>query len=185
MVITYHGEGTFRIQSGEMSILLNPTGNRLKGDVILRTSIPTDSEISTGPDFGGAGEYEVRGVEIRGVAVPEESTEKVLKTVYVVHWEDISLVLFGDLKKTPSATVLDHIDEPDIVLLALGTDTLSAPEAAHLVKQIEPGIAIASHEGSGGFEKAFGQKVQPEEKLVIKKKDIVSGAGRLVILKNV
>ena len=37
MVITYSGNGSFRLQSGDTALLLNPENNRSKADVIIRT----------------------------------------------------------------------------------------------------------------------------------------------------
>jgi len=43
MVINYFGNGCFRLQSGETSILVNPENNRLKADIILKTLTGTQA----------------------------------------------------------------------------------------------------------------------------------------------
>ena len=45
MVITYYGNGAFRLQSGDTVLLLNPENNRLKADVTLRTLAGTTTEL--------------------------------------------------------------------------------------------------------------------------------------------
>src|ERR1700759_1456809 len=101
MVVNYFGKGSFRLQSGEVSILINPENNRLKADVVLKTISPAGSEAmaETGdaPIISFAGEYEVKGIEITGFPVVAESTEKFLKTTYVVTWEEMKIVLLGHL----------------------------------------------------------------------------------------
>ena len=73
MVITYFGNGSFRLQSGETTLLLNPDNNRLKADVTLRTlaGTATDELLSHASDEGMTisfpGEYESRGIEITGL----------------------------------------------------------------------------------------------------------------------
>src|ERR1700734_3126105 len=95
MVVTYFGNGSFRLQSGETSILLDPENNRLKADVILRTLVPTgsDSEKTEESDaISFPGEYEIKGIEIIGFPIASESTEKFLKTAYAVIWEEMKFV---------------------------------------------------------------------------------------------
>lgn len=46
MVITFFGNGSFRLQSGDTTLLLDPDNNRLKADVTLRTLAgPTTDEL--------------------------------------------------------------------------------------------------------------------------------------------
>ena len=42
MVINYFGNGCFRLQSGETSVLVNPDNNRLKADVTLKTLVAAE-----------------------------------------------------------------------------------------------------------------------------------------------
>src|SRR3989344_3992129 len=100
MVITYHGNGCFRIQSGPLSLLVDPQNARMKPDIFIKTLVPwppkgeEDARGITGP-----GEYEQKGVRIWGFPVREESDTKFLKTMYVVEMEELRLVprppLFG------------------------------------------------------------------------------------------
>src|ERR1700722_12940684 len=99
MVINFFGNGCFRLQSGETSILLNPENNRLKADVILKTIAPTETELLTeveeSPTISFPGEYEVKGIEIVGFPIGNESTEKFLKTAYSIIWEEMKFVFLG------------------------------------------------------------------------------------------
>ena len=52
MVITYFGNGSFRLQSGDNALLLNPDNNRLKADVTLRTLAGTATDELLEPCFG-------------------------------------------------------------------------------------------------------------------------------------
>ena len=49
MVINYFGNGCFRLQSGETSVLVNPENNRLKADVTLKTLTATEVDASAEP----------------------------------------------------------------------------------------------------------------------------------------
>jgi L-ascorbate metabolism protein UlaG (beta-lactamase superfamily) len=195
MVITRLGDGCFRLQSGETSILVDPENNRLKGDIVLRT-IAAAGEPST---FAGAdsslegadaatiafpGEYEIKGIEIVGFQIPGESTEKFVKTAYVVTWEEMKFALLGHLSKPVDASLMEEFAEPDVLILPVGGGHFLEPDvAAKMAKQLEAAAVIPSFaKDPGDFLKAFGKKAEPMEKFVFKKKDLVGGKGRAIIL---
>src|ERR1700691_4925244 len=119
MVINFFGNGCFRLQSGETSILLNPENNRLKADIVLRTITPTDvepaSDNSETPTIAFPGEYEGKGIEIFGLPIVAESREKFLKNAYVVTWEEMKLVFLGHLSTPIDASMAEEFGDPDIL----------------------------------------------------------------------
>lgn len=184
MVITYYGEGCFRLQSGETSVLTDPQNNRLKADVVLETLSPASSEIQA-DKINFPGEYEIKGIEIQGFPVPEESTEKFLKTIYSVRFEDINFLFLGHISKMPDVKTLEQIDEPDVIFIPTGSEHfMSADLAAKLIKQLEPSIVIPSFcKNPSEFLKLLGRKGEQEDKVVFKKKDL-GDAKRVVILNS-
>lgn len=181
MVITYYGEGCFRLQSGETSLLVDSENNRMKADAVLETLTSASAE----PDAGKIsfpGEYEVKGIEIQGIGVPEESSDKFLKTVYSVNFEDMNFLFLGHISKMPDVKLLEHFNEPDVIFVPTGAEHfMSAGDAAKLVKQLEPTIVIPSfYKNPNDFLKALGQKGESQDKIVLKKKDL--GAQRVVVL---
>jgi len=183
MVIQYLGEECFRLQSGETAMLVNPTNNRLKADVTLRTISATGALPEAG-EFIFAGEYETKGIEIRGWGIEEESTDKFVKTVYAVEWEEMRLVFLGHLSKPLDSKLLEELGEPDILFVPTGDSHFLEPEqAAKLVKQLEPAIVIPSFRKDGKeFLKAMGEKGEAQEKLVLKKKDLADKKSQVVVL---
>lgn len=197
MVINYLGGGSFKLQSGETSMLINPENNRYKADVILKTLSPavfssggstslttSGADISEPNEISFPGEYEIKEIEIRGIAVPEESGEKFLKTVYAVTWEEITFAFLGHLSKPISADIIEKLGEPDVLILPVGGGHfLEANVAAKLTRQLEPSFVIPTfYKTPAEFAKEMGQKVDPQEKLVFKKKDIITGKTQLVVL---
>lgn len=182
MIITYFGGGSFRLQSGDVSVLIDPQNNRLKADVTLDTLTPASAPAEGENRISYPGEYEVKGIEIRGMGVPEESNEKFLKTVYNVRFEDVNFVFLGHLSKMPDVKLMEHIGEPDVLIIPTGAEHfLPAETAAKIVKQLEAPLVIPSfHKNLAEFLKLLGQKGDTEEKLVFKKKDLEN--PRLVIL---
>jgi L-ascorbate metabolism protein UlaG (beta-lactamase superfamily) len=186
MVITYLGEGCFRLQSGETSLLIDPSGNRLKADVTLRTTVDPD-EIVSAPDIVSfAGEYEIKGIEIEGVEVSDESIPKLVKTAYKVRWEDITIGVLGPIANPPDAKMLEKIGEPDVLIIPVDEDHFLEPEAAGTItRQFEPSVVIPSaysKKGLDAFAKALGQPARIEERFTFKKKDLVPEAMKLVVL---
>lgn len=188
MVVNYLGNGSFKLQSGSISLLVDPESNRFKADVTLRTLVPADlwrASLAAPQEISFAGEYEIKGIEIRGFPVPEESAEKFLKTIYLVRWEDIKLAFLGHVSRPLSPDTVEELDEPDILFLPAGGGHFLAPEAAaKLAKQIEPSFIIPSfYKNPADFLRAMGQKAEPEEKLVVKKKDLEGVKNKVVVLK--
>lgn len=194
MVIQYFGEGCFRLQSGELSLLLNPSNNRLKADVVLRTLVSTDTDVSSGTnvppspaEISFPGEYEVKGIEVRGSQVNGESTGKFIKTVYAVDWEEMRFVFLGHISGPLPADVLEELGGADIVFVPAGDPHfISAADAAKLVKQIEPKAVIpASYKkNSDELIKALDLKPENMEKFVFRKKDLADEKMRLICLKT-
>jgi L-ascorbate metabolism protein UlaG (beta-lactamase superfamily) len=191
MVINYFGNGCFRLQSGDTSVLVNPENNRLKADVTLKTLTATapeaagDAEPANEVVISFAGEYEEKEIEILGFPVAEESTDKFLKTAYAVLWEGMKFVFLGHLSKPMDATLMEEFSEPDVLILPIGGGHFLEPEvAAKIAKQLEARIVIPSfYKDAAEFVKAFGKKAEEMDKLVFKQKDIAADRGRVVILK--
>lgn len=186
MIINYFGEGGFRLQSGDLSLLVDPPNNRLKADVTLKTESDPGVFSNEPGEINFPGEYEIKEIEVTGKPVIKESNEKSVKTVYAVRFEDIKFGFLGRIKEVPLAEVLEAIDDVDILFLHLdGKNSLEPKEAASLVKQIEPKVVIPSHEGNvKDFLKALGQEAVNQDKFVFKRKDLDAHKGTVMILKN-
>ena len=113
MIVTNLGEGTFRLQSGETSLLIDPSGNRLKADVTVKT-VAGAEEVPSSPEVVCfAGEYETKGIDIEGMQVEAESTAKEVKTVYAVNFEDVRFAVFGSISAVPDVKVMEKIGTPE------------------------------------------------------------------------
>jgi homoserine acetyltransferase len=188
MVITNLGNGCFRLQSGETSLLVDPEGGRLKADVILKTATSTET-VDTSPEtISFPGEYEAKGIEVEGYSMSDESTAKLLKTVYAITWEDVRIVVLGQVASPPETKALERIGEPDVLIIPVESDHFFTPEAAaKLIKQIEPKVAIpgfAKDKDLKTLGKAMGQDASAEDRFTFKKKDLPTDHVKLVILKD-
>lgn len=185
MVVNYFGEGCFRLQSGETSLLLNPQNNRLKADVILRTlTLAEDAADVPVEEIRFAGEYEMKGVAIQGWPLKAESSAKFLKTIYRVFWEDMNFLFLGHEAKPLPSDLLEEIGEVDVVFVPAGDDHFLAPEdAAKLLKQINPKVVIpAYYKSPQAFLEAVNGEPEKMEKFVFRRKDLGDGGKRRTVV---
>ena len=211
MIITFYGEGCFKLQSGDFVILTDPFDNktglvppRLKADLILKTisSFPIDSQQQTdnGQLICGPGEYNIKDVSVTGFLLSNESSDKFFKTVYLLKMEGINLCFLGHFSEALEPTTMEYLEEIDILFApAGGSPFINQKSLAKLIKQIQPKIVIPSFfkipslkrptDKIEKFLEEFNgqkdEKMEPREKLTIKKKDLADiKKTELVILKT-
>jgi L-ascorbate metabolism protein UlaG (beta-lactamase superfamily) len=195
MIISWYGEGCFKIQNGEVVLLTDIpeassgiTPPRLKADVVLKTFTPWpfDKEAVQQADavIYGAGEYDVRGMRIKGYELAAESSEKYFKTIYSVLWDDIKLGFLGHVSGEIPPQLLETFEEIDVLIGPAGGDPFMGQEAMQkLVKMLNPKIFIPSLYAIPGlkreagsiddFFKGFSGDVEKgQDKFTFKKKDI-------------
>ncbi len=197
MVINWYGEGCFKVQSGEISIMIDPFGPetglqtpRSKTNAVLKTAseYPPLYETTVATLIAGPGEYDIQGIKITGWPAGENSKggkerTGLLKTVYRVIMEDISLGFLGNLSAMPAPEIMEEFGQTDVLFAPAGGEPfLSQENAAKLIKQIGPKIVVASFFKIPGlkrkasdvkeFLKELGRSAEPAEKLVLKKKDL-------------
>lgn len=206
MVISFYGEHSFKIQSGEFTILTDPvdvssglTPPRFKYDILLKTLVafpPQEVTSDQGVSIYGPGEYNVDDATVLGYLSENEVSDNMLKTVYLVTLEDIKLCFLGHLADIPSPSVMEHLEDIDILFIpGGGTPYIDQKKVAKLIKQIQPKIVIPTafkipglkrtSEDLKTFLEELDQKsAESQEKLTIKKKDLsVIKPTQVVVLK--
>ncbi|MFA6494806.1 MAG: MBL fold metallo-hydrolase [Candidatus Paceibacterota bacterium] len=209
MIITWHGEGCFRIQNGDTSILIDPPREgsgtaqpRFQTDVLIKTITAWPASPEQSPKVSavvwGAGEYDIAGITIRGFELPGESEKTFFKTVYVVGWDDVSIGLLGHCAQPLPPSATEHLEECDVLIGPSGGAPFAEVEAmVKLVKQLNPKIFIPSFLKAPGVARSGaitaqqcadhfnGGAMEETEKFVFKKKDLVDiKKTRVVCLKG-
>ncbi len=200
MVITFYGEGCFKIQSGELSILTDPFDNqtgltppRFKADIVLKTITPASffekKETLPAGEIIGPGEYNIKGADVNGFLLAKESSAKFFKTAYSLRVEDVNLCFLGHVSEIPEPAVLEHLGEPDILFIpAGGAPFIDAKSAVKIIKQLQPKMVAPAffkvsslkrkaEDVNKFLEELNGDKAKnPEvsDKLTIKKKDLAA-----------
>jgi len=196
MNIEWRGEGCFEIATtGGHFSLITELPSRDSGLNAPRTK--TDMQLSIWGDLedtlfsqednsrfviAGPGEYELKDVFVSGIKLNSEGTS--IKAAYLMKLEEISIGYLGEItKKEITPEITGFFEGVDILLLPIGGNgMLDAESATELVNQIEPKIVIPMYYKIPGlkrkadtleqFLKEMGINAKPEEKLLIKKKDL-------------
>ena len=208
MVITYYGLSCFKISSGEFVFVFDPPSKkssfkspRFRADVVFISHAHEDHsgyEMISAKENGdpvkidGPGEYEVRGMDIAGIASYHDSSggkKSGQNTIYVAIIEDLKICHMGDFgEKELREETQKEIGAVDILFLPVGGKTVMDPEeAAKIVTRISPKIVIPMHyekrELSVFLKELGAESAKPEEKLTIKKKDMPDGKMEVHALK--
>lgn len=208
MIISYHNHEFFKVQFGDTILAFNPISkdSRLKGarfgaDVALSSLNHQDFNGVENVTFGeraplvisGPGEYEVKGVFIRGFPVETvyEKEERVA-TLYLVNLEGMNLCFAGPIKTHElDKNITGALEEVDVLFVPIGGgDVLSPADAYKLAVAIEPKLIIPMHydESSGKailktfFKEGGESEVKPIDKLTLKRKDLEGKEGEIVVL---
>ncbi len=207
MVITYLGADFFKVQFGDITVAVNPVSkeskqrqSRFGADIALVSANHPDLNgtdlVSRGDKkpfvISGPGEYEIKGVFIRGL--PSTTTYGALplvNSIYTISLENMNICFLGvlDSEKLPPETI-EELDEIDVLFVPIGGDGVLAPAAAYkLAVSLEPKMIIPTHYGDVGtkdalkvFLKEAGESPAAEEKLTLKKKDLEGKEAAIVVL---
>jgi len=207
MVISYLGGQCFKVSQGDLTLAFNPPSkdsslkaSKFGSDIVLVSQNHDDFNGVENASFGdrepfvisGPGEYEVKGVAVRGFASESQyGGGKSINTIYSVALDGLNLCFLGALGSStlPSAAA-QELDDIDILFLPIGDEGVLDYEKAYAVAvQLEPKAIVPMHYGEIGskdalksFLKEAGEDVKPIEKLTVKKKDLDAKEGEIIVL---
>lgn len=195
MQIQYFGLSSFRIQTRQATIITDPfdkksglTPPRGSADILIlaQKTNPLYSAVSgiSGNPFTitNPGGYNTKEITVTGLPLEQDGG---FLTIYLIESENVKILNLGHLQSfTLKEEDLESLGDIDILILPVGgKSVMDAAAAAKAVSQIEPKIVIPSHYEIPGlklpadkpdkFLKDLGAKNQPEEKLSVKKKDLL------------
>jgi len=202
MIIAYYGLEFFKVQFGDLIIGINPTaGKKFGADIALVTIAHEDFSAVENLAHGGRepfvvngpGEYEVKGVSIRGFASKTAyEKEEMWNTIYLLTLEDMKLCFLGALPgPTLPPEAKEHMEDVHILFTPVGGgDVLAPAEGYKLAVELSANVIIPMHYADAEGEKNLKiflkeggmEKVAPVEKLTVKKKDVAGKEGEIVVL---
>jgi len=163
MIINSLGEGGVKIQTSGTTIIIEPYKDkvpaRVKADIFIKTT-SNETKVTADHLIKGPGEYEIQGVEIVGFH----------PFIYRLKAEDIYLGFLGE----HSSEELARID----ILFVDGNS-----EKAKIIRQMEPKIVIVISGEAEEIGRELGLKSSKQDKVTLKKKDLVNQELQLIQLK--
>ncbi len=97
----------------------------------------------------GPGEYEVRGVSVKGISSTRmiDLHDEKNTTIYRIVVDGVSIVIVGHVRVPLTDDELEKIGVIDIAVVPVGGNgyTMDAHQAAGVVKQLEPKVVIPTH----------------------------------------
>jgi len=167
--------------------------DRLKGkvDILLLSKAKGKIKPSRNPFLiNGPGEYEVRGVFIRGIEIQTE--EGKTATVYTIEAEELKVCSFCEIdSKELSAEHLEKIGSIDILIIFLGQN-FSSKQIQKIIVQLEPKIIVPIETGEEKskiklkeFLKEMGAKeTERKKQLIFKKNELKEDGTEIIVLAN-
>ncbi|MFA6608755.1 MAG: MBL fold metallo-hydrolase [Candidatus Paceibacterota bacterium] len=207
MIITHFGREHFKLTVGDLVVAINPVSKEGKGkvtkygaDITLITTNHPDYNGVEQTEHGdkvpfvikGAGEYEVKDIFIKGFGTTTKlmdgkKEKEYQNTSYVLTLDGIRVTFLGALSQMLAPEHKEIIDETDILFIPVGHDgfLLNAYDAQKLAVALEPKLIIPMDYDEQSLpiflKEAGAEKVEPVEKLTIKKKDIESKVAEVVL----
>jgi L-ascorbate metabolism protein UlaG (beta-lactamase superfamily) len=164
MEITYLGLSCIRLRGRETQVVIDPPDGQLPGftksgpELVVRTEGRTDPEKllhrdGASQEIAGPGEFEVRGVAIRGLDTGDG------RTIMRVEIDDVRVVSVGRLDRQLVEEEIDILGHIDVLIVPVGGGDALAPSAAtKLVNSLSPAIVVPvryrspASPGSGEYE---------------------------------
>jgi L-ascorbate metabolism protein UlaG (beta-lactamase superfamily) len=162
--LTWYGMSCFRmVERGLATVVTDPfdasvglPSPKLRADVItVSHDAPGHNHLSAVKGerrvITGAGEYEIGGVFITGIAmdVPKAANGRP-NTLYVFDFEGLTVAHLGDLAFVPSQPQIEDLGAVDVALVPVGGGSALTPsQAAEVISLIEPKIVVPMHYQTG------------------------------------
>ncbi len=161
MEITWYGHSFFKLRDRGIAIVTDPYDDsigypvpKIKADVVtISHHAPGHSNLRAVRGkpkvFDGPGEYEVKGVFIKGLATwhrKKKGKQPERTTMFIFEFNSLTVAHLGDLGVVPSQREVEDLPSVDVLLIPVGGgDTLNAAQAAEVVSMLEPKIVIPMH----------------------------------------
>jgi len=180
MNISFLGKNCFKIENKGLVLITNPDCKLFRGksDITVYTEYPASllhkENLSRNEPFEVKmpGQYEVKGVELKGTFNPE-SNDEIVKTYYLLNWAGISLGILGDSKKEIPLEVREDFTEIDVLLIQ------NSEKALEKAKKLNPKLIILGVEKNN----LKSKNIDVQEKFSFSKKDL-QGKTRIIGLKG-
>ena len=161
MDITWLGHACFRVRGSEAVLLSDPFSPELgltlaaqDADVVTVSNQHPyhgwlDALQGSPRVLSGPGEYEVRGLYVKGVHTvlkAEEEGQDTWNTIFLIEMDGLVLCHMGDLAEPLSSRQVEELATPDVLLVPVGGGcTITPAQAAQVVNRLAPKVVVPMH----------------------------------------
>lgn len=212
MQIFWHGLSSIRIEAKqgetEVTLLTDPYPNEsglrfprtIEPDLLVlshqdKSIFNLEGPLGSPFTINDPGEYEVKGMFVRGIQDPEAEKDTLRPVIYRFDAENISLAFLGQLKRKLTTEEVDQLGDIDILLLPVGGgDVLDSKTAVDVISVVEPRIVVPMYYDTPGVKASLASvetfckqlvcKRQDASKLKITKKDLPADDMTIVVLER-
>ena len=212
MNIIWHGQSCFQIlipqkRDSLIKIVINPFQKTLglklppsllkNLDILIVTNngyIPKEID-NKAFVINGPGEYEIKGIFIKGISNFSSPDEKTEETIYAIKIEGVSICHLGDFnQKELTQKQIEEINQTEVLMVPIGGNpVIDAKGALKIINQIEPSLVIPMYfhvpklniklDNVNNFLKEMGEKaIEPLDKLSIKKQTFDKDGAKIIVL---
>ncbi len=209
MIATFHGQLFLKLQTGDTTIAINPISKdsgkkptRFGSDIcLITTNLPICNGVDQVDNAGktpfvisGPGEYEAKGISIKGIQSKYlYNGQEKINTIYVFNFDGMKICVLGALNEKLEADARDAISSCDILFVPVleheKNNYLTAKDAVAVGNNLDAKIIIPV-----GFDdktlptylkEAGATAVRAIEKLTIKKKELDGKEGSVIVLDEI
>ena len=211
MVIQRYGSYFTKLQVGDQVVGINPPS---KDSQLKQSRFGSDVALQSvyHPDFNGIdqlehksrecyairgpGEYEIADIFVHSFpsVTRYDGVADQINTLHSILFEGINVMYLGPISSTNiSEQAQEELYQANVIFVPIGGDhVMGADEAFKFIKKFSPQIVIPigydevkDKKELEAFASSFGERVQREDKLTIKKKDVEEERMDLVILSEI
>jgi L-ascorbate metabolism protein UlaG (beta-lactamase superfamily) len=161
MELSWLGHSCFRLKGRDLTVVTDPFGpglgfalTKVEAEVVtVSHDEPNHNAVNavggTPRVVSGAGEYELAGVMITGVATPRppgQARTEPRNTAYLLELDDVTICHLGDLAVPLTSDQVAVVKDADVLLIPVGGHcTIDAAQAAEVVALVEPKLVVPMH----------------------------------------
>lgn len=144
MEVTYHGGDCLRLRGRDAVVLVDPpsvgAAQKNRPDLVVRTTsrfVPELVAPGSGKvaEISGAGEFEVGGVIVYGIALGAGAA-------MCIEVDGVRVLAAGRIERMLTEEEVDRIGHVDVLAVPVSGPSANATNAARLASVIEPGVVI-------------------------------------------
>ncbi len=205
MILTYHDGYCVRASAGDTTVVFGPVSKQSKNFKPTNFGADVAFVSVNHPDMNGVeeagrgdrqpfavtgpGEYEIKDVTALGFgSTSSYGGSERINTLYSVTFDGLTVMYAGAVGTTTLPKDIEEMDSPDVLIVPIGGEgALTPAEAQKLAVNFEAKIVIPIGYDDKTLKlflkEAGAEGTAAEEKLTIKKKDVVGKQGEVVVLK--